>query len=51
MTNAYNIVAEKPGRKKLLGRPRRRWEENIRMYLRAVVWEGVNWMHVAEVSN
>jgi len=26
---------------------RRRWEDNIRMDLREIVWEGVDWMHVA----
>jgi hypothetical protein len=26
----------------------RRWEDNIRMDLREIVWEGVNWMHLAQ---
>jgi hypothetical protein len=34
-----------------LGRPRRRWEDNIRMSLREIVWEGVDWMHVAQDRN
>jgi hypothetical protein len=31
MTNACSILAGKPERKRSLGRPRRRWEDNIRM--------------------
>jgi hypothetical protein len=31
----------------LKGRPRRRWEDNIRMDLRKVGWVGVDWMHLA----
>jgi hypothetical protein len=30
-----------------LGTPRRGWEDNIRMDLRELGWEGVNWMHLA----
>jgi hypothetical protein len=26
----------------------RRWEDNIRMDLREIWWEGVNWMHLAQ---
>jgi hypothetical protein len=29
--NAYKITVGKPQRKRLLGRPRRRWEDNVRM--------------------
>jgi hypothetical protein len=36
----------RPEGKRLLGRPRRRWENNIRIDLRAVGWEGVDWMHL-----
>jgi hypothetical protein len=31
-----------------LRRPRRRWEDNIRMDHREIGWEGVGWMHLAE---
>jgi hypothetical protein len=34
--------------KRPLGRPRRRWEENIRMNLGEIGWEGVDWMHLAQ---
>jgi hypothetical protein len=26
----------------------RRWEDNIRMYLREIGWEGVYWIHLAQ---
>jgi len=36
---------EKPERKKSLGRPRRRWEDNIKMNLQEVgVWTGSSWL-------
>jgi hypothetical protein len=33
--------------KRPLGRPRRRWEDNIRMDLKEI-WEGVDWLHLAQ---
>jgi hypothetical protein len=29
-------------------RPRNRWEHNIRMGLREIVWEVVDWIHLAQ---
>jgi hypothetical protein len=46
--NAYEFFVGKRDGKRQLGRPRRRWEDNIRMDLRAMWWEGVNWIHLAE---
>ena len=34
--NAYRVLVEKPESKRPLGRPRRRWEDNIKMDLREV---------------
>jgi hypothetical protein len=31
-----------------LGRPRHRWEDNIRMDIWEIRWEGVDWMHLAQ---
>jgi len=31
-----------------LGRPRPRWEDSIRMDLREIGWEGVDWIHLAQ---
>jgi hypothetical protein len=36
MRNAYNIFAGKPEGKRPLGRSRRRWDDNIRIYLREI---------------
>jgi hypothetical protein len=35
-------------REKSLGRPKCRWEDNIRMVFRDVGWESVDWMHLAQ---
>jgi hypothetical protein len=48
MRNAYSISAGKPEGKRPFGRFRRTWEDNIRMDLREVGWEGVDWMLVAQ---
>jgi hypothetical protein len=46
--DAYIISDGKPEGKEPLGRPRRRWEDNIRMGLREIGWEDVDWVHLAE---
>jgi hypothetical protein len=38
----------KPERKRPLGRPRRRWVENIRMNLQEVGWNDVDWTGLAQ---
>jgi hypothetical protein len=47
MRNAYNNLVENPGGKRSLGRPGHRWEDNVRMDLRVVGWEGVEWIRLA----
>jgi len=37
----------KPEGKRPLGRPRHRWEDNIKMDLQEVGWEGVDWTDLA----
>jgi hypothetical protein len=44
----YRVLVGKPEGRRLLGRPRRRWEDNIRMDLREVECECVDWMEVAQ---
>jgi hypothetical protein len=39
---AYRVLVEKPERKRQFGRPRRRWEDNIKMDLQEVGWGGMN---------
>jgi hypothetical protein len=42
--NAYRIWVGKPEGKRPLGRPRRRWVDNIKMDLRKTEWDGVDWI-------
>ena len=42
MKGAYRIVVGKPDGKRPLGRPRRRWEDNIKMDLQEVGCEGMD---------
>jgi hypothetical protein len=46
--NAYNILVGKPEGKRPLGRSRLRWEDNIKIDLRVIVLEGVEWIHLAQ---
>jgi hypothetical protein len=46
--NAYKILVGKPEGNRPLRRPRRRWEDNVRMGLRGIGWDGVNWMPLAQ---
>jgi hypothetical protein len=39
----YKVLVGKPERKRPLGRPRRRWEDGIRMDLREIGLGGVDW--------
>jgi hypothetical protein len=48
MRGAYNILVGKLEGKRPLARPRRGWEENIRIYLREMGWKDVEWMHLAQ---
>jgi hypothetical protein len=41
----YKVLVGKPEGKRLLGRPRRRWEDGIRMDRTA--WRGVEWIQLA----
>jgi hypothetical protein len=46
--NAYRILVENPERKRPLGRPRRRWLDNIKMNFREIGWDGMNWIDLAQ---
>jgi hypothetical protein len=45
--NLYRVLVGKPEGKRPLGRPRRRWEDGLKMDLREIGWEGVEWIHLA----
>jgi hypothetical protein len=47
-SKVYRVLVGKPEGKMPLGRPRRRWKDRIRMYLREIGWGGgVEWIHLA----
>jgi hypothetical protein len=45
--NAYRILVGKSEGKRPLGRPRRRWVENIKIDLKEIGWDGVDWIELA----
>jgi hypothetical protein len=45
---AYRALVGKPEGRRPLGRPRRRWEDNIKMDLREVGWGGIDWIDLAQ---
>jgi hypothetical protein len=44
--NVYRLLVGKPEGRRLLGRRRRRWLDNIRMDLVEVGWCGVDWLRI-----
>jgi hypothetical protein len=46
--NAYRILVGKPEGKRPLGRLRRRWVDNIKMDLREIGGDGLDWINLAE---
>jgi hypothetical protein len=46
--NAYRLLAGKPEGKRSLGRPRRRWVDNIKMDLEEIGWGGEDWIGLAQ---
>jgi hypothetical protein len=46
--NVYRDLVGKPEGKRPLGRPRRRWEDGIRMDLEEIGWGGVEWIHLVQ---
>jgi hypothetical protein len=45
--NACRILVGNPEEKRLLGRPRRRWLDNIEVDLREICWGGIGWIDLA----
>jgi hypothetical protein len=46
--DGYRILVGKPEGKKPLGRPRPRWMDNIKIDLREIGWEGMDWIDLAQ---
>jgi hypothetical protein len=46
-TKMYIVLVRKPEGKRPLGRPRRRWDNGIRMYLSEISWV-IDWIQLAQ---
>jgi hypothetical protein len=44
----YRVLVARPAGKRPLGRPRRRWEDNIKMDLREIGIDVANWIQLAQ---
>jgi hypothetical protein len=48
MRNVYRTLVGMPQRRKPLGRPRRRWVDNIKMDLNEIGGDGIDWTDLAQ---
>jgi hypothetical protein len=46
--NTSNILVRKPEGRRPFRRPTHKLEDNIRMGLRGIRWEGVDWIHLVQ---
>jgi hypothetical protein len=46
--NPYRLLMGKPEKKRPLGRPRRRWVDNVKMDLGEIGWGDIDWICLAE---
>jgi hypothetical protein len=46
--NAYRILVGKPEGKRPVGRLRRMWVDDIKIYLREIRWDGMDWIDLAQ---
>jgi hypothetical protein len=46
--SVYRVLIGRPEGKRQLGKPRRRWEDNIKMDLREIGIDGVNWIQLSQ---
>jgi hypothetical protein len=44
----YRVLVGRPERKRTLGKPRRRWEDSIKVDLREIGIDGANWIRLAQ---
>ena len=47
----YRVLVGRPEGKRQLGRPRRRLQDNIKVYRKETGWDGVVWIYLAEDRN
>jgi hypothetical protein len=45
---AYTILVRKPEGKRQLGRPRCRWGDTIKIDLREIGWDGMDWINLVQ---
>jgi hypothetical protein len=50
-SKVYRVMVGKPEGKRPLGRPRRRWEDGVRVDLRQTGWGSVEWIQLADDRN
>jgi hypothetical protein len=46
--SVYRVLVGRPEGKRQLGRPKRRWEDNIELDLREIGIDGANWIQLAQ---
>jgi hypothetical protein len=46
--SVYKVLVGRPEGERPLGRPRHRWEDNIKMDIREIVIDGANWIRLAK---
>jgi hypothetical protein len=46
--SVYRVLVRKPAGKRPMGRPKRRWEDNIKMDLQEVGCGGMDWIELAQ---
>jgi hypothetical protein len=49
--NAHTILEAKPEGTRPLRRPRHRWLDNVKMALREIGWDGIDWIDLAQDRN
>jgi hypothetical protein len=49
--NAYRILVGRLEGRRPLGRPRGRLVDNIKMHLREIGWDGIDWIDLAQVRD
>jgi hypothetical protein len=47
----YRSLVGRPERKRPLGRPKRKWVDNIKVDLRVIGWGGMDWIELAQYRN
>jgi hypothetical protein len=47
-TGEYRVLMVRPAGNRPLGRPRHRWEDNIKLDFQGVGWVGIDWIDLTE---